>query len=428
MRDGSSTRRGFLAAVGATLLAGCSELDQFAGDSGELISSHRLPDVVEDGDSEPTVIDRIPVDIERDRLTETEQRVSALLGMLPMPFGPGDIPNGHIRRQLINAANDASTHVENAWTAQNRLSAFQSLRQAREDARYAAAGWAFVERDLTEETVRTEHQQAVSTAQSFKADYEYVGTDPIDAALVHARIEQNLGDALTEQNPPSYGNSGSLLTVAEWGEQAESATALVADSRYLYDRFTSSLPTDAGTVEATLRTTIETVVGDLRNRREELPAEPTEDDHALVWRLRYRLRDAAESSVAHSTQTNGPASALLTATKGLTNFLAYDRLRKRINDGEEFSVEDASTVRERRSQALEAVQKALERSPRPALARPLLADEATTIAFADEELSRYRGDVRLAQLNDSVRRYIAATMRARSVPTANRQVLNALKG
>ena len=42
--------------------------------------------------------------------------------------------------------------------------------------------------------------------------------------------------------------------------------------------------------------------------------------------------------------------------------------------------------------------------------------------------SRYRGDVGLAQLNDPVRRYIAATMRARSVPTANQQVLNALKG
>ena len=428
MRDGSSTRRGFLVAIGATLLAGCSELDQFSDASSELISSHRLPNAVEDGDAEPIVVDTVPVDIERDRLTETGQRVSALLGTLPVPFGPGDIPNGHIRRQLVNAANDASTHVENARTAQNRLLAFQSLRQARKDARYAAAGWAFVERDLTEETVRTEHQQAVSTAQSFQADHEYVGTDPIDAALVHARIEQNLDAVLIEQSPPSYGNSGPLLTVAEWGEQAESATALVADSRYLYDRFTSSLPTDAGTVEATLRTTVETVVGDLRNRREELPAEPTEDDHELVWRLRYRLHDAAESSVAHRTRTNGPASALLTATKGLTNFLAYDRLRKRINDGEEFSVEGASTVRERRSQALEAIQTALNRSPRPALARPLLADEATTIAFADEELSRYCGDVGLARLNDPVRRYIAATMRARSVPTANQQVLNALEG
>ena len=85
---------------------------------------------------------------------------------------------------------------------------------------------------------------------------------------------------------------GPLLTVAERGEQAESATALVADSHYLYDQFTSSLPTDAGTVEATLRTTVETVVSDLRNRREELPAEPTKGDRELVWRLRYRLHDA----------------------------------------------------------------------------------------------------------------------------------------
>lgn len=428
MRKRSSTRRGFLTVTGATLLAGCSGLDQFSDDSDEMISSHRLPDVVKNGESEPIVVDTVPVNIERDRLTETVQRVSTLLGTLPIPFGPEDIPNGYVRRQLVNAANDASAHIEDARTASNRLQAFQSLRQARENARYAATGWAFVESNLTEETVQAEYQQAVSKAQSFQADHKYIGRDPITAALVHARIERNLDNALTEQSPPSYRNSGPLLTVAEWGEQAESTAALVADSRYLYDRFTSSLPTAAGTVEATLRTAVETVLSDLRNRREELPAEPTEDNRELVWRLRYRLHDAAESSIDHISQTNSPASALLTATAGLMNFLAYDRLRKRIDDGEEFSVEDASAVREHRSQALEAIRTALEQSPRPALTRSLLADEATTIAFADEELSRYRGDVRLAQLSDPVRRYIGATMRARSVPTANQQMLDALEG
>ena len=427
MRDSASTRRGFLTVAGATLLAGCSGLDQFSESPPESVPSSRLPDVGDDGDSDPTVVDSVPVDIERVRLEETTQRVTALLGTLPVPFGPDAIPNGHVRQRLVDAATDATERVEDARTAQSRLTALQSLREARSRARYAAAGWAFVDSGTTKEELQTEHRQVVSKARSVRTNHEYLGTDLVRAVLVHARVEQNLERVFDDRGPSGRGGSGPLLTVAERGEYAESARALVADSRYLYGRFTSSLPADAGTVEQALTTAAESVGDDLRSRREELPAEPTESDDELTWRLQYRLRDAAASGAEQVAEAVGPASAVLARMEGLTDFLAYDRVRGRIEDGEQFRVEDASGVREARSRALEAIRTGLEQSPRPELARPVLADAAATVAYADEELSRYRGDVRVARLDDPVRRYAAATARARSVPAACRQVLDALE-
>lgn len=426
MPDAASTRRGFLAAAGATLCAGCSNLNLFSDGFRESIPSHRLPDVTDDGESEPVVVDALPVDIERGKLDGATQRVADLLGTLPMPFGSAEIPNGHIRHQLLEAANEATANVEDARTAQSHLSALQSLRQARTHARYAAAGWAFVDSGTTKEDLQAEHQQAISEAQSFQTEYEYLGADLVHAVLVHAQLEENLNSALNDQGPSAYRDSGPLLTVAEWGEHAESARTLVADSRYLYSQFTSSLPTAAGTVKDTFATAADHLEADLQNRQENLPPEPTEGDRESLWQLQYRLHDAADSSADQVAGAAGPASAVLTATKGLADFLAYDRIQDQIENGEQFHVEEASDIRVARSQALEAIHTAMDESPRPDLARPVLADAAVTVAFADEELARSRGDVSPAQLADPLHRYMTATAQARSIPTASQQVLNEL--
>ncbi|UPW02231.1 hypothetical protein M0R88_09080 [Halorussus gelatinilyticus] len=425
--DATGTRRGFLAAAGVALFAGCSEFGPLGDDSSDSVLSHELPDVTDDGESEPVVAEAIPVTIERSKLDEATRRVTALLETLPMPFGPESVPNGHIRRRLLDAASDATARVEDARTAQTRFSALRSLREARTSARYASAGWGFVERDLTQGDLAAEHRRALDEARELRANHEYLGADPVRAALVHAHVERNLDRVLDARTPSGRVEDGSLLAVAEWGEHAEQATAFVADSRYLYGQFTASLPSDAGTVEERLATAAERLARDLRSRRKDLPPEPTENDRDIAWWLRYRLRDAAASSADPVADATGPAGAVLAATRGLTDFLAYDRVRDRTEGGERFGVRSAAEVRTVRSQAVEAIRTALEGSPRPELVRPVLADAASRVAFADEALARYRGEVRLARLDDPLRRYYAATARARSAPSACRRVLDALE-
>lgn len=426
MRGTSATRRGLLAAAGGTLLAGCSGLDGLSNRSDEGIPTSRLPDVTDDGESEPVVVETVPIAVERELLAERARRATDLLGTLPMSFGPGDVPNGHVRERLVDAADEASGYVEDARTAKSRLTALQSLRRARSHARYAAAGWAFVEDGTTEADLESEHDEVVQDARSLQSERSYLGEDPVEAVVLHARIERNLEPVLEDRDPSTPADTGELLAVAEWGEHAESRRGLVEDSRYLYGRFADSLPADAGSVEETLTTAADSLVEELERRRGALPADPTEGDRELAWRLRYRLRDAAESSASYAADAQGPASAVLTGTEGLADFMAYDRIRERIEDGERFGAEEAADVVDARTRAVEAIRTSLEGSPRSELARPVLADAAASVAAADEELARIRGSVRPARLDDPVRRYVAATARARSVPAAVQQVLDVL--
>jgi hypothetical protein len=426
MGDGSPTRRGFLAATRTALLAGCNGLDQLDEDERETVYAHELPQATEDGESEPILGEDVPVDIERTVLNERRQRVTELLDTLPMAFGPSDVPNGYVREQLVDAAEEATACVEDARTAETRFAALQSLRRARGEARYAAAGWAFVEDGLPEEVVRTDHEAAVDEAKSLQSDHEYRGTDPVDAALVHARVERNLRLVLDGDPPSIYARESPLLAVAEWGEHAESARARVADATYLSDQFTSSLPDDAGTIEETLGAAAESVAADLRDRRAGLPPEPTENDYDLVDRLRYRLRDEAEESPERVAEAQGPASAVLAATEGLVEVGAFDRFQERVDDGESFGAAEAADVRETRTEALDAIRAALSESPRPELARPVLADAAMTVAWADEDLARFSGEVGVRRLDDPMQKYTTATLGAWSVPTAVEQVVDAL--
>lgn len=426
MRETSATRRGVLAAAGGALLAGCSGIDEFRGESDAEIPSSRLPDVTDDGESQPVVVETMPIEIERSVLAERVQRTTDLLATLPMSFGADDVPNGYVRTQLVEATEDASEYIRDARTAQSRLTAMRSLQRARSEARFAAVGWAFVEDGTTETALQSEHEAVVEDAQSLKTDHAYLGEDPVEAVLVHAEVEQHLESVLRDRTPSRSVNTDELLTAAEWGEHTESARAQVDDGRYLYDRFRESLSADAGSIEETLTTAGESLVDELQRRTSNLPAEPTEGDHDLVWRLRYRIRDAAESSAKYAGDEPGAASTVLRSADGLRDFLAYERIRDRIDDGEQFGVEDAADIHDARDQAVEAIRTALDESPRAALARPVLADAAQQIVAADEELARLRGTVQAARLDDPIRRYVTATARARSAPIACQEVLDTL--
>ena len=426
MRE-SSTRREFLLATGTVAaLAGCSERLPLSDDAPEQIPLHQLPDVPDEGASRPIVSRDIPVDIERERLVQAATRVTDLLETLPIPFGPADVPNGYVRHELIEAAETATEHLDEARSANTRLAALQSLHHARTEARYAAEGWAFVERGRTKADLQVKHRETVAEAEAFQSRYEYLGDDPVRAVVVHAHLRQDLQRVLDTSDPFTYRDPSALLTVGEWGERAEAARTYLADSRYLYDQFASSLPSTVGTVESILDAAAESLTADLRRRRDELPPEPTEMDDELAGRIRSRLRHNADST-ARNLPAGGPARTILFAVEGLAQFLAHDRIQSRIEDGERFRAETGADVRKARSEALEAVREALEESPRPELTRGVLADVARLVMYADDELARYRTSVRPGRLNHPVRRYVTATAQARSVPTARQTVIEALE-
>ena len=425
MTDNSITRRGLLAAAGTAVVAGCSGLDRNGTSSSGTISSARLPDGIET--SEPLVVDELPIDLERAYLRESENRVLTSLSSLPMPLTQSDIPNGYIRQELIDAASDATNALDAARSAHDRFQALLRLHDARVRARYAAAGWGAIDGQMTQAELRTAHRQTVGAAQSLKQRHAYLGSDPIAALLIHARIEHALSAVLDSDGPSTYGIDKSVLVVAEWGAHTEQAQSFLAESEYVYDRYQASLPDDSGTIEGQLTTSRETLSEELTRRRDRLEPESDDYDQGQIGQLLHRLRSDAERSVGHVAETDRPASALLRATEGLTEFGAYDRLKTRIADGERIQVTKASEIHDARQAARTALTTALAESPQPAIARHILGDLAATLVWVDERLARYQGDITPAQLSDPVREYLSVTLRAKGVPAACQQLQEALQ-
>lgn len=425
--EGSVTRRGLLALVGTSAIAGCSGLRGLAGERRETIRAYDLPDIDEESALDPPVQPSVPVKLEASHLDAARDRTSSLLARLPLPLGSDDIPNGHIRRELTDAADDATDRLDEALEADTQFAALRALRHAREQARYAAAGWAVVEDGFTVDRFRREHRQSVADARSFRENHEYVGKDPVRAALVHARIETALELAVdgTRVHPSHEGSD--LLAVAAWGEEAESVRALVADARQLDAQFTASLPNEVGTVEATIRGAAERLLSDIRSRQPDLPPEPTADEWGVEERLVADLRRAALSGPKRITDAPGPATAVVDANRRLAYIRALQRVHSRLDEDGGYQIESAADIRSLRTEAYDALQTALEESPAPDLARTVVTDAAGRIASADWELSRIRGEARLSRFDDVIVGYLAGTALARAIPEACRRAVDVLR-
>jgi len=418
-----TTRREVLAAAGATLLAGCSALDSDADDDEEPISALRLREIVA-GSTAPIVADELPVGIEQSHIRASTQRVDDLLAELPVPFGPDSVPNGRIRQRLTEAAEEATDRVDEARTAPSRLVALNELQWARGEARYAAAGWAFADRGLTEADLRREREEIVGEADSFRSEFAYLGDDPVTAALVYGRAERLLDSVLDDRYTPDPGEMSQLLAVAEWGDYVESSRAELSDARHFYDQYRSTLSDDAGSVDDRLAAATETLRTDIQRRQKDIPPEPDGDDR-LRWRLWDEIHDDADANTERVYDPIGPASGLLAATEGLTALLAADRLGDRLDEGFD-RPETVDDVRAARTEAVDAITSAREASPRVDLVRPTLADAARSVSYADEQLREFDRDVRPSRLDQSIVEYTASTLRARSVPAACETVLDAL--
>lgn len=425
--DDSTTRRGLLAATGAALtagLAGCSGVE--GSNETETIPGHRLPDPTDDGEAEPVVVEALPLSIEPAALAARAERTRALLATLPIPLTSTHVPNGYVRERLLEESENAREHLEAARNAGSRFAALKRLRDARAAARFAAAGWAYAQGEVTEADLRAEHQQALDDAASLRDDHEYRGDDPVRAARIHAVVERNLA-FVAERRDRSYWSDETMLSAAELGEHAEYARATVADSGYLYERFLDSLPEDAGNVEGRLETAAERVADDLEARRGELEPLPDDANERRFYHFRHDLRSAVEYAPSRVADAPGAGSAVLNAMSGLVHGMAYDRVVERLESEEGVQLSTAADVRRERQRAVEALESALEEGPNPVLVRPPLAAAAWRVAWADEELARYRGEIRVARLTEPVGRYVAATARARSAEPACERVLEALE-
>lgn len=419
------SRRTLLAVAGTAALAGCNGLPEFGNESEPTIRAHDLPDIESQGDPDPVVPESVPVDIAPEYFDTARDHVTTLLGELPTPLGSEEIPNGYVREQIVDAAADATTGLSDARDAPTGLAALTALQRARAEARYAAAGWAVVEQDLSADSLRSEYEQIVTEAKSERDDHEYVGNDPVRAALVHSRIEGMLDRVIESDEPRRAENR--LLHVAEWGDTVGSAGAHLDDARHLDEQFTGSLPMDASMVEETLRGTAETLFADVRTNESDVPPEPTAEDWGIPELVIEELRQRVAYDATRIADTDGPASAVVDANRQLTRFQALEQLQTQVANNEIPDPQSAAAIREIRSTAHDALGTALAESSAPDLTRTAITNAGWRVAHADWELARYEGEIRVSRLDDTIADYIVATAIAQVAPSVASRTVEELK-
>lgn len=433
-------RRGWLALVGSATLAGCNGVP-FPGreptpatlDGAALRALGNAP--------APTVRRPMPVDIERAYLDDGAARARSLLSDVPSPISE-HVPNEAVAEELDHCGEEARSSLDAAADAPTRFEAMGHLRDARAEAAFVAGAWAAFDEGRTRADVFDRAESVREAAAEFAEGRTYAGEDPAVAVVVHAAVErlyagvgdrlEGLGERRRSNYPP-----GHALAVGDVASRVEAASAALDDARYLSERFAAGLddPTD---LRASFESTASTVRDRLRSRWAGLPdAGEDPDPNALVDRdvsdtpaanLLRNLYEAASRATLYARPDDLPAPArrVLFQHDRHATVDAFETARERVNDGETFTVDSAGEVREYRSRAVEAVERARGTEPYPLLTRHALAGLDGLIGYADEQFEWVGEAVRVESVERPVARYVETALTADAVPAASRAVGSAL--
>ncbi|WP_123536955.1 hypothetical protein [Halosimplex salinum] len=450
--DGLTRRR--LLAVGATAaLGGCPAL----GSGGEAETTPLDATAVTTAVSGPlpAVTEPFPVLVAASHFDRARRTVRSTLADLPDPLptdgGPDEATRTLVERS-VERARESLAETENAETARERLG---DLRDARYSAERAASTWAFATDELSREAVRSRGITLERNVDSFREGSTIVGDpgDPVRALLVYGIVESlaaGAADAATPEwddyerapsDAPTAADAGAtrLPDARAVGKRAGTIAegrARLDDARHVGERYRGPL-TDSRSLEATVVDARGSLTATLESRIAVLPGPDASDASELVGTDASDIGRAVESALrqlhadarylADRDATADPASDALARYEGIATADAFLSLRGRVADGESFAVDSAADLRERRDEAVTAVEDALAASADRRLARKLLAYPVARMASSDASLrERDEPTLQRAAVSDQARYYVEFAALARATPDAVDEALAAL--
>ncbi|SFR36040.1 hypothetical protein [Halogeometricum limi] len=438
MTRSHASRRGFLALLGSTALAGCSGFDPLSEDEQTRVEVSALREAL--SEEAPAVPETVPVDIERSHLERTAADLRETLSAVPAPFGERDVPNGAIRTELQRRYDRAETRLDEWTETESPLEALDRLRYARRSVYSVVGAWEAIESDLTFADVRERIPEVRASFDSFRERWGYVGDDRIRAVLVHATIEElvaRAGGFLARVPDAERFHSDDVVSVGEFAGRVESARAAVADAAYLYHRFVASLSTTRS-LGSVFRDIGESLTATLESRRESLPPE-SRDASSFVDRdvedtpvggALSDLRRAIDyaDNVDDERERGQRASVVLSAHWTLARIRAFEFLRERVSNDEYVTVETVDDARLIRGRTVSAVEDALASDEHPRLTRHLLR-VAEGLDYFPRRLDEYDADdtISLEWLADDLGEYVHIEATARASVETNADVADAIR-
>ncbi|WP_049985599.1 hypothetical protein [Halobellus rufus] len=439
-RDRRFGRRELLAlsgALGLTSLTGC--LDQLPGSGPDTLDGDAVAVAVTD--EAPEISETLPVDIATSFVAEQREVAREKLDSVPAPFDESEIPNGVIREQVngeYRAAREAIRESADDGTAYERLG---RATRSRESAQEVVLAWRAIEGEATVEDLRESRSAADDAVDALASRWEYVGDDPVRAAVVHAEIEREVRAA---RNWLSFGEreleyaAEQPLEFADVAVDIERARTSEAVASYYFERFRGDLAREEPLRErfATARDSLDERV---RTRGESLPEE-TDDPTTLVDReitqtagviaLSDVLRNARWRVEDRSGERDPPslASDALLAAETLVYLRAFEALRERIEEGDDVAVDEADDVAALRGDAVDAITSAREADRNRFVVDAILPRFARELRWIDDRLSGYEGDTRVDFVEREAAEYVVVAETCRAVPPVSADVAATLRG
>jgi hypothetical protein len=419
-----------------TALAGCSSVPvpNPLSDSEPTIDAEALEQVTDQ--PVPSVPTATVVSPSESYLAAVRDGVQETLAVPPDPVTATDVPNGAIRRELERAIEDATEDLSRAETAESTSERFRWLQSAREPAARAAGTWRAIEGTATVEAVRTDAAAVLEEVDRFRTGaWEYVGTDPIEAVIVHARLESLVEWAIRRNREVRRtDHTETVRWIGDLTSQVVEGRGRLSDARHLYRRYRATLedPPSVRSRFAQAGTYLSSVATNTaeRLRVPESGDVPTVDGRDLrdepigtaLEDLSFDVTDV-EEDIERERRLDKLATVVLTASRHLRAGRAYESLRRRVESDSEGStrVETAGDVAARRSAAVSAVESVLEPADAELLNYELVSPLVRSIDRADRELTdRYDGSVPASRLSRQVGTYLQVEALAReTVPTSS---------
>lgn len=437
----SASRRAVLALVGSlgtAALAGCANIP--IGDRNETVEldGSTLRSMTGNDASVPQTL---PVDITSQYLDDSETKARQLLDSVP-PLGPEEIPNGEIRERLVGSRGDAAEAVRRSTDTESPYQRLLELGRARGDARFVAATWAAIDDGLTREDVVREVGDHRRALDDVRERWQYVGTDPVRSVVVHAALERRVrgADSLIESvRDGRMHQPGTVLDVGELAEQSEQAKVNVADAAHLYDQYTASLD-NGSEMKPTFEAARDTLVAAVRERAREQFG--SDEDYPEPSSLADRdISGTPAATLVHELvrdlvfddfedEEHRPAwvaNDVSMAHEHLARHRALDAVLTEIEDGENYTVADASDVVSIRRRAVEAVEAVRAGSDVSVLTHRLVSDVARRIEYADERLADVDDTVPATWVREPVATYVFVAEMAEATPTTSERVREELR-
>ena len=382
------SRRSTLALLGGVALAGCSAFrDDRYWDDPPSFDATGLETVTDR--SIPERPHPIPVTLGEEHHTAMSTRVSDLLAPIPEPLSATTVPNGEIREALDNHREDARVAVDRMGATSETLTVVEASAEAGQHAADAAGIWAAITTAGSPESVTVSLADLQHDLQDVIASLPDEAADAEEGAVVHGSIEAWLDEArrstlvgrltrIREQPNP--------LRVGRLLGDFEHIRVEIQAGAHIRDQYVEGLETprqvedDLSHAVDELAPVVEARIQDLHDGEEERPLFRTPDVADLIDRQYHRdepgvrlysrtLSDLIEElrfvAIAWpEIDDDTPSLRLRNTTWVLAVLDALEELRTRIEEGEDLFPPDATTIREARSEAIDAVHE-LGASPSP---------------------------------------------------------------